>query len=68
MRVRIQINAAIHRVAVTRARCHAETIEFIARKKTERTPMVIAGRGPLGADHECGAEGRPPIVRPVPWL
>src|ERR671917_2096274 len=24
-----QINAAIHRVAVTRARCHAETIEFI---------------------------------------
>jgi transposase len=30
-----QINAAIHRVAVTRARCHAETIEFIARKKTE---------------------------------
>jgi transposase len=30
-----QINAAIHRVAVTRARCHPETIEFIARKKTE---------------------------------
>ena len=30
-----QINAAIHRVAVTRARCHAETIEYIARKKTE---------------------------------
>jgi len=30
-----QINAAIHRVAVTRARCHAETIEFIARKQTE---------------------------------
>jgi transposase len=30
-----QINAAIHRVAVTRARCHAETIQFIARKKTE---------------------------------
>jgi transposase len=30
-----QINAAIHRVAVTRARCHAETIEFVARKKAE---------------------------------
>jgi transposase len=30
-----QINAAIHRVAVTRARCHQETIEFIARKQSE---------------------------------
>jgi transposase len=30
-----QINAAIHRVAVTRARCHPETIEFLARKKNE---------------------------------
>ena len=30
-----QINAAIHRVAVTRARCHPETIEFVARKKAE---------------------------------
>jgi transposase len=30
-----QINAAIHRVAVTRARCHPETIDFISRKKTE---------------------------------
>ena len=30
-----QINAAIHRVAVTRARCHPETIEFIARKQSE---------------------------------
>ena len=30
-----QINAAIHRVAVTRARCHPETIEFLARKKSE---------------------------------
>jgi transposase len=30
-----QINAAIHRVAVTRARCHPETIDFVARKKTE---------------------------------
>jgi transposase len=30
-----QINAAIHRVAVTRARCHAETMQFVARKKAE---------------------------------
>jgi transposase len=30
-----QINAAIHRVAVTRARCHQQTIEFVARKKAE---------------------------------
>jgi len=30
-----QINAAIHRVAVTRARCHPETIEFLARKTNE---------------------------------
>jgi transposase len=30
-----QINAAIHRVAVTRARCHQETIDFIARKQSE---------------------------------
>ena len=30
-----QINAGIHRVAVTRARCHQETIEFVARKKAE---------------------------------
>jgi transposase len=30
-----QINAAIHRVAVTRARCHPETITFLARKKAE---------------------------------
>src|SRR5919108_1619547 len=30
-----QINAAIHRVAVTRARCHQETIEFSVRKQSE---------------------------------
>jgi transposase len=30
-----QINAAIHRVAVTRARCHAETIDYVERKKSE---------------------------------
>ena len=30
-----QINAAIHRIAVTRARCHPETRDYIARKLTE---------------------------------
>ena len=30
-----QVNAAIHRVAVTRARCHPETRAYIARKTTE---------------------------------
>src|SRR5215208_4861260 len=30
-----QINAAIHRIAVTRARCHPETRDYLARKKTE---------------------------------
>jgi transposase len=30
-----QINAAIHRVAVTRAGCHPETLEYLARKNSE---------------------------------
>ncbi len=30
-----QINTAIHRVAVTRARCHPETKTYLARKRTE---------------------------------
>jgi transposase len=30
-----QINAAVHRIAITRARCHPETQDYIARKKTE---------------------------------
>ena len=30
-----QINTAIHRVAVTRARCHPETKAYIARKRAE---------------------------------
>ena len=31
-----QINAAIHRIAVTRARCHPETRDYIARKTRRR--------------------------------
>jgi transposase len=30
-----QINAAIHRIAITRARCHPETRDYIARKQLE---------------------------------
>jgi transposase len=30
-----QINATIHRIAVTRPRCHAETQDYIARKRAE---------------------------------
>jgi transposase len=30
-----QINAAIHRVAITRARCHPETQDYLARRKAE---------------------------------
>ncbi len=30
-----QINAAIHRIAITRARCHPETRDYIARKRAE---------------------------------
>jgi transposase len=30
-----QINAALHRVIVTRARCHPETREYIARRRSE---------------------------------
>jgi transposase len=30
-----QLNAAIHRIAVTRLRCHAETQDYIARKRAE---------------------------------
>ncbi len=30
-----QINAAIHRIAITRARCHPETRAYLQRKRTE---------------------------------
>ena len=30
-----QINATIHRIAVTRLRCHPETQDYIARKRAE---------------------------------
>jgi transposase len=30
-----QLNAAVHRIAITRARCHPETQDYLARKKAE---------------------------------
>ena len=39
-----QINAAIHRVAVTRARCDPETIEFVARKQAQGKTHRVAIR------------------------
>ncbi|MDP9377201.1 MAG: transposase [Actinomycetota bacterium] len=30
-----QINATIHRIAITRLRCHAETQDYIARKRAK---------------------------------
>ncbi len=30
-----QINATIHRIAITRLRCHAETQDYVARKRAE---------------------------------
>ena len=32
-----QINATIHRIAVNRLRCHAETQDYIARKRAHRS-------------------------------
>jgi transposase len=52
-----QINAAIDLVAVTRARCHPETIDFVARKKTEgKTTAKRSGRSRAtshGASARC---------------
>jgi transposase len=49
-----QINAAIHRVAVTRARCHADTRDYIARKtaegKTHRQATCCLKRHPARHD------------------
>jgi transposase len=54
-----QINAAIHRIAVTRARCQPDTQDYIARKKAEgkTTPR----RHPLPQ-----APPRPPHLAPTP--
>ena len=54
-----QINAAIHRMAVTRARCDPETQNYIARKKTEGKTQPR--RHPLPQ-----APPRPPHLAPAP--
>jgi transposase len=52
-----QINAAIHRVAVTRLRCHPETQDYIARKRAEGKTTKDALRCPQ-------APPRPPRLAP----
>src|SRR3954452_25132863 len=39
-----QINTTIHRIALTRARCHPETQDYIARKRAERKTGLEAMR------------------------
>jgi transposase len=39
-----QLNAAIHRIALTRARCHSETQNYLARKRTEGKTNLEAMR------------------------
>jgi transposase IS116/IS110/IS902 family protein len=53
-----QINAAIHRIAVTRARCHPETQDYIARKtaedKTTREPSAASNAtSPAASGTSC---------------
>ncbi len=47
-----QINATIHRIAITRLRCHAETQHYIARKRAEgmSTKEAIRCLDPGGGD------------------
>ena len=52
-----QINATIHRIAVTRARCHPETRDYIARKLAEG--KTHQRRHPLAQ-----APPRPPHLAP----
>jgi len=39
-----QLNAAIHRIALTRARCHPETQDYLARKRSEGKTNLEAMR------------------------
>ena len=58
-----QINAAIHRVAITRARCHPETIDYIARKKTEgktHREAIRCAQAPPRPPHLAAAARAPP--------
>jgi transposase len=63
-----QINAAIHRMAITRARCDAETRHYIARKQTEdktsATPSAASSATSPAASGSCSA--RPPRPRTTP--
>jgi transposase len=39
-----QLNTAIHRIALTRARCHPETQDYLARKRAEGKTRLEAMR------------------------
>ena len=54
-----QINTAIHRVAITRLRCHPETKAYIARKRDERQDQPRSHPLPQ-------APPRPPHLAPPP--
>jgi transposase len=44
-----QINATIHRIAVTRARCHPETRAYIERKRSEANNLAHCDAGSGGS-------------------
>ena len=68
-----QINATIHRIAVTRLRCHPETQTYIARKRAEgkstKTPSAASNATSPAASGTCS---KPPIpdqtLTPTPSL
>ena len=59
-----QINAAIHRIAVTRARCHPETRAYIARKTRRRQDPPRSH--PLPQTPPRPPHLAPPPARPTP--
>jgi transposase len=63
-----QINAAIHRMALTRARCHPETQNYITRKKPKAKPTATPSAAsnatsPAASGTSCN---RPSRHRPTP--
>ena len=58
-----QINATIHRIAVTRLRCHPETKDYIARKRAEgkstKTPSAASSATSPDASGTCSRHPRP---------
>jgi transposase len=55
-----QINTAVHRVAITRLRCHPETKAYIARKRAEGRPAPRQSEAPPHPPHLAPAPAAPP--------